>query len=97
MVGVGILGVFRLTADESGRLDLLRQAVAAAATDEEVNVAVLAGNGSTAAAFGYAVFPDDEDGFIVIDGLAVPPDGKGLSALVSGRWRARVGWPAGRR
>lgn len=71
LVAVGVVGTFRLAADQSDRLDLLRQAVAAAATDQG-NVAVLAGAPSAAGPFGYAVFPDDGDGFIVIDGLQPP-------------------------
>lgn len=88
MVGAGILGALRLSVDESGRLDLLRQAVAAAATGE-ANVALLAGTGSTEGAFGYAVFPDDEAGFIVVDGLTALPGDEAYQA-----WFLADGVPA---
>lgn len=87
LVGVGILGAFRLAVDESDRLDLLRQAVAAAAA-RDTNVASLAATG-TSSAFGYAVFPDDGAGFIVIDGLQSPGAGKAYQA-----WFLADGVPA---
>lgn len=71
LVAVGAVGFLQLTDDDPDRLALLRQAVAAAAGSND-NVAVLAGGDSAGAPFGYAVFPDDQAGFIVIDGLPAP-------------------------
>jgi anti-sigma-K factor RskA len=87
LVGVGILGAFRSSVEETDRLGLLRQAVAAAASTDS-NVAVLGGE-PDAGPYGYAVFPEDADGFIVIDGLGSPGADKAYQA-----WFLADGVPA---
>lgn len=87
LVGAGILGAFRSSVEDTDRLGLLRQAVAAAASND-ANVAVLGGEPGSGP-YGYAVFPADADGFIVIDGLAAPGADMGYQA-----WFLADGVPA---
>jgi hypothetical protein len=68
LVAIGAFGIWQGQATQTDRLALLREAVVAAA-DPEATVAVLTGSDAAAGAAGYAVFPADRDGFIVVDGL----------------------------
>jgi hypothetical protein len=68
VIVLGGLGLWQRQVAEADRLGLLREAVAAAA-DPAATVAVLAGSQAAQGASGYAVFPAERDGYIVVDGL----------------------------
>jgi hypothetical protein len=73
LVAIGAFGIWQGQATQADRLALLREAVAAAA-DPDATVAVLAGSDAAAGAAGYAVFPADGDGYIIVDGLPGLPE-----------------------
>jgi hypothetical protein len=75
LVAAGVVVSLQRQLSETDRLELLRSAVAAAA-DPATSVAPLTGSGSAAGAIGYAIFPPDGDGYVVVDGL--PAVGEGL-------------------
>jgi hypothetical protein len=73
LAGWGVL-LTRQVSDAEHRLALLRDAVAAAA-DPTTAVAPMSGEGPAAGATGWAVFPQDAPGYIVMTGMpGVPPD-----------------------
>jgi len=67
------------------RTQLIAQAIAAS-TDPEAEVAVLRGTGPAQGASGYAAFPSDGDGYIVLVDLPAAPAGQTYQAwyLVDG-------------
>jgi hypothetical protein len=75
LVTAGVVVSLQRQLSETDRLQLLRSAVAAAA-DPATTVAPLTGSGSAAGAIGYAIFPPDGEGYVVVDGL--PAVGEGL-------------------
>jgi hypothetical protein len=68
LVAAGVVVSLQRQLSETDRLQLLRSAVAAAA-DPATTVAPLTGSGSAAGAVGYAIFPPDGEGYVVVDGL----------------------------
>lgn len=77
LMGAWIVTSIQQQGDANQRLALLRSAVAAAA-DPAGNVAVL--EDTDAGVAGYAVFPADDPGYIVIDGLPDIPTGQAYQA-----------------
>jgi hypothetical protein len=73
LAGWGLL-LSRQVSDAEHRVALLRDAIVAAA-DPTTAVAQLTGSGPATGAIGYAVFPQDAPGYIVVTGMPdVPAD-----------------------
>ena len=79
LVGVGLVTTLQRGAEEARRVELLATAVRDAASGE-ANVARLTGSGSAEGAAGYAVFPEDEPGYIVVSGLPQLPSDEAFQA-----------------
>ncbi|MFV2063649.1 MAG: anti-sigma factor [Chloroflexota bacterium] len=79
LVAVGVGNQLQRAADTEARLTVLRWAIVAA-SDPTSNVAVLDGSGVAEGASGFAVFPADRDGYIVVGKLPEIPDGQTYQA-----------------
>jgi type II secretory pathway pseudopilin PulG len=79
LVGVGLVSTIQRSTEEARRAELLATAVRDAASGQ-ANVATLTGTGSAEGAAGYAVFPADGPGYIVITGLPQLPSDEAFQA-----------------
>ena len=79
IVAVGVGTELQRAADTDARLTVLRWAVVAA-SDPTSNVATLDGSGPAEGASGFAVFPADQDGYIVVGKLPDVPEGQTYQA-----------------
>jgi hypothetical protein len=79
LVGLGLVTTLQRSGDEARRTELLAAAIRDAASGE-ATVATLTGSGAAAEAAGYAVFPDDAPGYIVISGLPQLPSDEAFQA-----------------
>jgi hypothetical protein len=79
LVGLGLVTTLQRDGDDPGRTQLLAAAIHDAASGE-ATVATLTGSGAAADAAGYAVFPDDGPGYIVVSGLPPLPSDEAFQA-----------------